>query len=234
MLTSKHDFTALLKKGGIEITDEQYAYFAEYAKMLVEWNEKINLTAITDPEGIALKHFFDSVYPFTLFDMPKGASVIDVGTGAGFPSCPLKIVRDDIRLTLLDSLNKRIKFLQELSATCALDAECIHARAEDGGHNAALRESFDIACARAVAPMYVLAEYCLPFVRVGGAFAALKGSSGAEELDEAKEAIKRLGGKTEKVEEYTLPNGDGRTLIVVRKVAPTPAKYPRAKAKIVK
>ena len=234
MLTSRPDFTSLLSNGGIEITDEQYARFYEYAKMLVEWNEKINLTAITDPEGIALKHFYDSVYPFTLCEIPKGARVIDVGTGAGFPSCPLKIVRGDISLTLLDSLNKRIKFLQELSDKCSLDAECIHARAEDGGHKADLRESFDIACARAVAPMYVLAEYCLPFVRVGGMFVALKGSSGGDELDEAKEAIKRLGGKTEQVEEYTLPNGDGRTLIVVRKISETPAKYPRAKAKIVK
>ena len=234
MLIPENEFSALFEKGKMTITPGQYAYFCEYAKMLVDWNEKINLTAITDPEGIALKHFYDSVYPFTLCEVPKGAKVIDVGTGAGFPSCPLKIMRDDISLTLLDSLNKRIKFLQELSQNCGLSADCIHSRAEDGGHNAALRESFDIACARAVAPMYVLCEYCLPFVKVGGAFTALKGSSGAEELGEAKEAIKRLGGKTEQVTEYTLPNGDGRTLSVVRKVSETPAKYPRAKAKIVK
>lgn len=234
MLTSKNDLSALFAGGKMDITDSQYERFLAYAKLLVEWNEKINLTAITDPEGIALKHFYDSVYPFTLFELPKGVSLIDVGTGAGFPSCPLKIMRDDIRLTLLDSLNKRIKFLETLSEECALDAVCIHSRAEDGGKRADLRECFDMACARAVAPMYILSEYCLPFVKVGGAFAALKGSNGAEELDEAKPAIKRLGGEVEKVEEYTLPNGDGRTLILVRKTAPTPAKYPRPKAKITK
>ena len=232
MLTGKNEFAALFAKGGMEITDKQYERFSLYAKMLVEWNEKINLTAITDPEGIALKHFYDSVYPFTLFDIAENASVIDVGTGAGFPSCPLKIMRDDLKLTLLDSLNKRIRFLEEVSEKCALSAECIHARAEDGGKRANLRESFDIACARAVAPMYILAEYCLPFVKIGGAFWALKGSSGAEELNEAKDAIKRLGGKTEKVIEYSLPNGDGRTLIIISKVSPTPTKYPRPKAKI--
>ena len=234
MLTSINDFRELFAQGKTDITDAQYERFAAYARLLIKWNEMINLTAITDPEGIALKHFFDSVYPFTLAPIPKGASVIDVGTGAGFPSCPLKIMRDDIDLTLLDSLNKRIKFLETLSGECALGAVCIHSRAEDGGKRADLRESFDIACARAVAPMYILAEYCLPFVKVGGAFYALKGSSGSEELDEAKEAIKRLGGKVEAVKEYALPNGDGRTLIVIRKVTPTPAKYPRPKAKIVK
>ena len=234
MLTSKDGFKSLFEKGKIMITDDMYERFFIYAKLLAEWNEKINLTAITEPDEIALKHFYDSVYPFTLFDMPKSAKVIDVGTGAGFPSCPLKIYNDDIDLTLLDSLNKRIGFLTELSDKCRLDAKCIHSRAEDGGKNPDLRESFDIACARAVAPMYILAEYCLPFVKVGGLFAALKGSSSSEELDDAKESIKRLGGKTEKVTEYTLPNGDGRTLILIRKTTPTPAKYPRPKAKIKK
>lgn len=232
MLIEKKKFAALFAKGAMEITDVQYERFCEYAKMLVEWNEKINLTAITDPEGIALKHFYDSVYPFTLFELPKNAAVIDVGTGAGFPSCPLKIMRDDIKLTLLDSLNKRIRFLEELSGKCGLEAECIHARAEDGGKKPYLREQFDIACARAVAPMYILAEYCLPFVKVGGAFAALKGSGGNDELEEAKAAIKRLGGRVEQAKEYALPNGDGRTLIIIRKESPTPAKYPRPKAKI--
>ena len=232
MFIPKQDLAALFEKGGMQINDDIFERLSLYAGLLCEWNERINLTAITDPEGIALKHFYDSVYPFTLFELKKGASVIDVGTGAGFPSCPLKIVRGDIRLTLLDSLNKRINFLEELSGKCALDAECIHARAEDGGKRAELREQFDLACARAVAPMYILAEYCLPFVKVGGAFAALKGSSGVQELDEAKEAIKRLGGKTELVKEYALPNGDGRTLIVIRKISKTPAKYPRPKAKI--
>lgn len=231
-MINNNDLKALFSKGDITLCDSQADRLITYAELLKEWNEKINLTAITDDDGIMLKHFYDSIYPFTLEPLPEGASVIDVGTGAGFPSCPLKIVRDDIRLTLLDSLNKRIKFLEELSLKCGLGAACIHSRAEDGGKNKALREQFDIACARAVAPMYILSEYCLPFVRTGGRFYALKGSSGEQELNDSKANIKRLGGEVSQVITYTLPNGDGRTLIIIEKVSPTPAKYPRPKAKI--
>lgn len=234
MFVSKDELKTLFMQGNMELTDEMYRSFNTYAGELVEWNEKINLTAITEPAEIAIKHFYDSIYPFTLYDVPNGAKVIDVGTGAGFPSCPLKIYRQDINLTLLDSLNKRIKFLESLSDKCSLDARCIHSRAEDGGKSKELREHFDIACARAVAPMYILCEYCLPFVKVGGAFFALKGSSGREELADAEAAVKRLGGQVEAVKEYALPSGDGRTLIVIRKTSPTPAKYPRPKAKITK
>ncbi len=231
-MIEKDKLTDLFSQGGITLGDSAAERLITYAELLKEWNKKINLTAIPDDEGIMLKHFYDSIYPFTLAPLPEGASVIDVGTGAGFPSCPLRIVRDDIKLTLLDSLNKRIRFLDELSEKCSLSADCIHSRAEDGGKSESLREQYDIACARAVAPMYILAEYCLPFVRVGGAFYALKGSSGGQELDEAKPNIKRLGGKVREVKEYSLPNGDGRTLIIVDKVSPTPSKYPRPKAKI--
>ena len=211
----------------IPITEEQFERLNRYAQLLVQRNEQINLTAITDPEGIAVKHFFDSIYPFTMFVPEDGAKLIDVGTGAGFPSCPLKIYRDDVHITLLDSLNKRVNFLQELSDSVGLNAECVHGRAEEFGRKAEYREQYDIATARAVANLRDLCEYCLPFVKVGGAFVSLKGSSGQEELDEAKAAIKLLGGKTEKVVEYELPNGDGRTLIVIRKVSPTPSKFPR-------
>ena len=217
----------IFEKNSIMLSDEQFERLDKYAELLVERNTQINLTAITDPEGIAVKHFFDSIYPFTLFELPEGVSLIDVGTGAGFPSCPLKIYRDDIRLTLLDSLNKRINFLQELSDMAALDAKCVHGRAEEFGKKPEYREQFDIATARAVANLRDLCEYCLPFVKVGGLFAALKGSSGSEELEQAKPAIKLLGGKTEKVIEYTLPGGDGRTLILIRKLSETPAKFPR-------
>ena len=220
-------YKGLFEENGIALSAEQAERLEKYADMLVEYNNMVNLTAITDDEGIAVKHFLDSIYPFTLFDLPEGVSMIDVGTGAGFPSCPLKVYRGDIRLTLLDSLNKRVNFLQSLSDNIGLDAECVHGRAEEFGKKAEYRESFDIATARAVANLTDLCEYCLPFVKVGGLFVSLKGSSGSEELDKAKPAIKLLGGKTEKVVEYTLPGGDGRTLILIRKVSPTPEKYPR-------
>ncbi|WP_294406248.1 16S rRNA (guanine(527)-N(7))-methyltransferase RsmG [uncultured Ruminococcus sp.] len=234
MMLSKAQTDEIFGKYGIELTDEQYSRLAVYSDLLVEWNEKINLTAITDSEGITVKHFFDSIYPFTLFELKEGSSLIDVGTGAGFPSCPLKIYRDDIKLTLLDSLNKRVNFLKELSEKAQLDAQCIHGRAEEAGRNADLREQFDCACARAVANLTELSEYCLPFVKKGGIFAALKGSGGEEELEEARNAIKILGGKVEKAEKYSLPNGDGRTLIIIRKVASTPPKYPRNKGQMKK
>lgn len=234
MLINKNDLDSLFAKGAMTVTNEQYDRLYKYSKLLVEWNEKINLTAITDPEGIALKHFYDSVYPFTLTEIMQGASVIDVGTGAGFPSCPLKVFRNDIKLTLLDSLNKRIRFLQEVSDTIDLNADCIHGRAEELGRNGEYREKYDVACARAVANLSELCEYCLPFVKVGGKFIALKGSNGNEELKDAQNAIKIFGGKLESATEYALPNGDGRTLIVIKKISPTPEKYPRNKGQMKK
>ncbi|MBQ7979988.1 MAG: 16S rRNA (guanine(527)-N(7))-methyltransferase RsmG [Oscillospiraceae bacterium] len=226
-MLNKERFLALFENSGIEITDESFERLDRYAELLCEWNEKINLTAITDAQGIEEKHFYDSVVPFFMFDLPKGVSVIDVGTGAGFPSCPLKIVRDDIRLTLLDSLNKRINFLKELSDSVSLSANCVHGRAEEDGKKPIYREKFDVATARAVASLPELCEYCLPFVKVGGLFVALKGSSGEEELKNAQNAIKTLGGRVEKSISYTLPCGDGRTLILIRKISQTPTKYPR-------
>lgn len=234
-LTDKNSLAELFAKGGLSVTDAQYNTLAAYADLLCEWNEKINLTAITDPEGIAEKHFFDSVFPFLSERLvPENASLIDVGTGAGFPSCPLKIFREDIRLTLLDSLNKRINFLTELSDKLGLGAECIHGRAEELGRDEVYRESFDAATARAVANLSALCEYCLPFVKVGGVFVALKGSDGENELENAKSAIKTLGGKTELCKNYTLPSGDGRCLIVIRKLSHTPEKYPRNKGQMTK
>lgn len=217
--------------GNIALSDENYARFSRYADLLVEWNEKINLTAITDPAGITEKHFLDSILPYEWVDLPENASVIDVGTGAGFPGIPLKIMRDDIRLTLLDSLNKRINFLNAVCSDIGVTAECIHGRAEDMG-TSQLREKFDVATARAVARLSVLCEYCLPLVKVGGTFVALKGSSGIDEIKDAENAIKKLGGKLETVKEYCLPCGDGRTLVVIKKVASTPKGYPRPKGKM--
>lgn len=234
MLINQTDFEKLFAQGGMTVNDKQYSDLKKYSRLLVEWNERINLTAIVDPEGIALKHFYDSVYPFFMTDVPQGASVIDVGTGAGFPSCPLKVFRSDLSLTLLDSLNKRIKFLQEVSDALGLDADCVHGRAEELGKNPEYRERYDIACARAVANLSELCEYCLPFVKGGGKFVALKGSNGNEELNAAENAVKILGGRVELAKEYTLPNGDGRTLIVIKKISSTPEKYPRNKGQMKK
>lgn len=234
MIIESDKFIKMFADAGIEITDEQMYRLGMYSEMLVQWNEKINLTAITDPEGISVKHFFDSIYPFSLVDLPKGSTLIDVGTGAGFPSCPVKIWRGDIKITLLDSLQKRITFLAQLSDSLSLGATCIHSRAEDLGKSAEFREKFDFATARAVANLADLCEYCLPFVKVGGKFLALKGSGADEEIKQAKDAVKLLGGKIMQTTEYTLPNGDGRTLVVIDKVSATPDKYPRTSAQIKK
>lgn len=215
----------------IELSVENFERFSRYADLLVEWNEKINLTAITDPQGITEKHFLDSVLPFSFIDVPENAAVIDVGTGAGFPGIPLKIMRDDIRLTLLDSLQKRINFLNTVCDSLSINSDSVHSRAEDAGQGI-MREKYDIVTARAVARLSVLCEYCLPLVKVGGAFVALKGASGEEELQDSANAIKILGGKVELVKKYNLPSGDERTLVVIRKVSPTPKVYPRSKGKM--
>ncbi|WP_037343657.1 16S rRNA (guanine(527)-N(7))-methyltransferase RsmG [Ruminococcus sp. FC2018] len=219
---------------GIAVTDEQFEKYDRYAQMLCAWNENINLTAITDPEGIAIKHFFDSVFPFFTVGIPRDSTLIDIGTGAGFPGCAVKIWRDDIKLTLLDSLQKRITFLAQLSDSLGLGATCLHARAEELGRNGEFRERFDFATARAVANLSDLCEYCLPFVKQGGSFIALKGSDAKQEIDSAAGAIELLGGKLSLVKEYTLPNGDGRTLVVIDKVKATDEKYPRTGAQMKK
>lgn len=234
MIIESDKFIKMFADAGIEITDEQMYRLGMYSEMLVQWNERINLTAITDPEGISVKHFFDSIYPFSLVEIPKSSTLIDVGTGAGFPSCPVKIWRDDIKITLLDSLQKRITFLAQLSDSLSLGATCIHSRAEDLGNSPEFREKFDFATARAVANLSDLCEYCLPFVALGGKFLALKGSGAEEEIKQAKDAVKLLGGKITQTTEYTLPNGDGRTLVVIDKVSATPDKYPRTSAQIKK
>ena len=226
-------FSAAAAAEGFELTARQLEQFDQYAQFLVEYNEKVNLTAITDPEGIEVKHFLDSLMLLKAVELPEGASVIDVGTGAGFPSVPAKIVRDDLRLTLLDGLNKRIVFLGELSRRLGQENTALHARAEEAARGE-LREQFDLATARAVADLRVLAEYCLPFVKVGGCFAALKGGDIEEELDEAKYAVRQLGGKVESVEKFDLPGGLSRSIVVIRKVKPTPAKFPRPSGKIKK
>lgn len=219
---------------GFALTPEQLDCFAQYARLLLDWNSRMNLTAITDPEEIAVKHFIDSLMLLKCVDPRPGARLIDVGTGAGFPAVPLKIVRPDLQITLLDSLNKRITFLTAVSEALGQDNRCIHARAEEAGKKPELREQFDLATARAVAPLRVLSEYCLPFVKPGGCFAALKGPDIADEQRQAAQAIRLLGGKTERVWEYTLAGEYGRTAILIKKISQTSTKYPRPSAKIAK
>lgn len=203
-----------------------------YADMLCEWNQKINLTAITEPEDIAVKHFLDSMMVFKYADIPSGASVIDVGTGAGFPGVVMKIVRPDIKLTLLDSLAKRINFLDELCKALEIEVTTVHSRAED--IPTGFRESFDIATARAVANMRVLCEYCMPYVKVGGSFVALKGSAAEQELSEADNAVKVLGGKLKSCKTFSIADAGERGIIEIKKISQTPTKYPRNPAKISK
>lgn len=219
---------------GLSSADELSQRLDEYARMLVEWNEKINLTAITKPEEIVIKHFLDSLLLLKVWDGPQNANIIDVGTGAGFPSVPVCLYRPDLRLTLLDSLRKRVIFLKELTDKLGLSANCLHGRAEEMGVQATYREQYDLACARAVAHLRELAEYCLPFVKVGGAFAALKGYEIEEEWSQAAYAVDQLGGELEKIEKFTLPDGSGRAIVLIRKVRQTPAKFPRPCAKIKK
>lgn len=211
----------------INITNEQAEKFYLYTNMLLEWNEKINLTAITEQNEVIQKHFIDSLTINKYIN--ENARVIDVGTGAGFPGIPLKILRDDINVTLLDALNKRINFLNEIIEQNELtNIETIHARAEEAGKNKNLRESFDIATSRAVAPLNILVEYLLPLVKIGGKCVCMKGSNAKEEIENSENAINILGGKIEKIEELELPDSDiRRTIIVIKKEKSTPSKYPR-------
>ena len=219
-----------------EPSAEQLRQFMAYSRLLKEWNEKMNLTAVTDDDGISVKHFLDSALPLYHIDFGGCAKIADVGTGAGFPGLPIKLLRPDTELTLIDSLNKRIGFLSAVVAELGLSGvTCVHGRAEDLGKDAAYRESFDAAVSRAVANMTVLCEYCLPFVKVGGMFVALKAADAEEELTAAKPMIGELGGEAESVISAPLPMSDiTRTLIVIRKIKPTPARFPRRADKIKK
>ena len=211
----------------IDLSEDQIDTLTAYARELVSWNEKINLTAITDSEGIATKHFLDSLTALQTGRV-KGR-VIDVGTGAGFPGLVLKIAKPEIELTLLDSLNKRVNFLKEVSESLGLSGvEFIHARAEDGGRDRALRGQFDTVVSRAVANLAVLSEWCLPFLKRGGYFLALKGPLADEELKNARRAIKILGGEVEDVFEAQIPFTDLKhKIIIIKKVGHTSLKYPR-------
>lgn len=215
---------------GIKISEEQADKYLMLCDFMVEYNQNVNLTAITDFSEVVLKHFVDSVLPFTMVEIKQGASFIDVGTGAGFPSIPLLIFRPDLKGTLCDSLQKRCTYLELACQKIGVKAEIIHARSEELGRKR--RECFDFATARAVAAMPVLSEYCIPFVKQGGYFIALKSVN--EDVKSAEAAIKQLGGKIEKFTDYKLPNGDDRRLVLVKKISQTPTKFPRSSANISK
>lgn len=220
---------------GIALDKDAFDRFDAYAEYLTEYNKNVNLTAITEPREIAYKHFFDSLLFFKAAEVPLGASVIDIGTGAGFPGVVLKIARPDIKLTLLDSLNKRLVFLDSLLKKLSLDAKTVHSRAEDGAASGShLREAFDFATARAVAALPVLCEYCLPYVKVGGKFVALKGALAAEETSASAGAAAILGGGKIQIAEFEHEMLGKRGIAVIDKTAHTPQKYPRNSAKISK
>ena len=199
-----------------------------------DWNEKINLTAITDPEGVTIKHFLDSITIFSYVDIPEGAKVIDVGTGAGFPGLAMLIARPDLDMTLMDSTKKRLTVIEDILEKIGLKANVVHSRAEDAGKSKDFREQYDFSTARAVTNLRDLAEYCLPFVKVGGSFVPMKSAKTEEEITEGKKAIHVLGGQITKVDSFDLLDCGERTIINVKKISPTPAKYPRPSAKIAK
>lgn len=221
-------------KLGISVTDEMLSRFEKLAFLLVEQNKTMNLTAITDPDGIAVKHFADSISALSAADFPQGAKVLDVGTGAGFPSIPLLIARPDLDMTMIDSTAKKLKYVSSAVESLGLTAEVLHTRAEEAGQNKEYREKFDIVCSRAVAALNVLCEYCLPFVKVGGVFLAMKGAKAQEEIADAKAAIKTLGGKIIDEKSFTLSDGGERTIVVIKKISQVPPKYPRVSAQIAK
>lgn len=222
-------FTKLLEERGITLTSEQLEQFELYYQELISWNEKMNLTGITEREQVYTKHFYDSISLAFYLDMKEINSLADIGSGAGFPGIPLKICFPHLKLTIVDSLSKRISFLQHVSNTLKLtNVELIHGRAEDVARQFKHRDAYDLVTARAVARLSLLNEFCLPFTRKEGIFAAMKGSNPSEELSEAKLSLKELRGKLDRVESFNLPvEESARHIIIIRKTGPTSAKYPR-------
>ena len=218
-----------IEKLGLEVSDRQLDQFLTYETLLVEWNKNMNLTGITESEAIYDKHFADSLTCVLSHKIKDGDKLIDVGTGAGFPGMPLKIFMPSLDVTLLDSLNKRINFLKEVSVEADLNnITFIHGRAEDYGKNLDFREQYDIVVSRAVADLSILAEYCLPFVKIGGYFISQKSKKVNEEVESADKALEVLGGKVEKIIPIKVPNLDAeRYLVVIKKIKETPEKYPR-------
>lgn len=221
------------EKVKIVISDRQEEQFEKMAEFLQDYSKKVNLTAIKDREGIIKKHFVDSVLPLAMTEVKQNAKCADIGTGAGFPALPMMILRPDLSFTLVDALQKRIAYLREVTAHIGVTAELLHARAEEIGKNPVYREQFDMVTARAVSGLCELSEYCSPLLKVGGIFLAMRGST--KELNPHTENVfELLGGKLEAEREYSLPDGDSRRIIIVRKINSTPSQYPRTAAQMQK
>ena len=219
-------------ENSLSISEEQIGRFELYASLLKEWNEKMNLTAITDDEGIAVKHFIDCIALIRYCSFSGKEKIIDIGTGAGFPGIPLKIMLPEIRLTMLDSLNKRLVFLAEIGRQLGLEYELIHGRAEEYSIKPEYREKFDIAVSRAVANLPSLCEYCIPYIRTGGCFISMKGPEGLNELSASENALKLLGGRVAGTVQADLPDGSSRCIITIEKSKSTPLQFPRRGKKI--
>ena len=226
---SNRRFDQELETLGIRLTDVQKRQFDRYYELLIEWNRVMNLTGITEYDEVNLKHFTDSLTIVRIKDMENVSTLIDVGTGAGFPGIPIKIAFPHIEVTLLDSLNKRIKFLDQVVEELDLeDVVTLHGRAEDYAKKEEYREQFDLCASRAVANLSTLSEYCLPFIKKGGCFVSYKSADSDEEIQQSEKALDILGGKIEKVDKFVLPGSDmGRALVMIEKVKNTPRKYPR-------
>ena len=222
------------EKLGLSVSSQQLDRFEKLAELLVEQNKTMNLTAITDPNGIAVKHFADSISVLSAVEFKSGAKVLDVGTGAGFPGIPLLIMKPDIDLTMLDSTAKKLKYVANTVDSLGLKANVLHSRAEEAAQKPEYRESFDVVCSRAVAALNILCEYCLPFVKKDGIFAAMKGAKAQEEIEVANNAIKTLGGEIIDKKSFTLSDGAERTIIIIKKISQNLPKYPRPSAQIAK
>lgn len=214
---------------GLEFNEKKYDQFMKYKELIKEWNEKVNLTAIKEDEEIVKKHFIDSMKVFKFQQLKNAKNIIDIGTGGGFPGIPMKIIKPDINIVLLDSLNKRINFLNEVIKEIQLDnIKTIHGRAEDFAQDTKYREKFDVAVSRAVANLTVLSEFCIPYVKVGGYFVAMKGPAVEEEIKQSKNAIRMLGGRVEHIEKVQIEDSDfNHNLVIIKKIAKTPKVYPR-------